>query len=59
MGRLSLFASAVLALILGGCAAQPRDATRSSPAAAARLERDCPAGSFLGTMTVNCPQRVE
>ncbi|RYB06438.1 hypothetical protein D3272_06755 [Lichenibacterium ramalinae] len=59
MGRLSLVAAAILALALGGCAAQPRTATRSSPADAARLERECPAGSFLGTMTVNCPQRVE
>lgn len=53
-------AAALLALGLGGCAGGLRGpATPLDPAAGPRLARDCPAGTFLGTMTINCPQRVD
>ena len=58
-GRLAL-AAALIALGLCGCAAGLRGpATPVTPAGAARLQRECPAGTFLGTMSINCPQPVE
>lgn len=46
----------LMTLLVGGCAPQ-REAPITA-AEAARLRDRCPPGTFLGTMTSNCPEIV-
>lgn len=44
-------------LALAGCARDAEPTTFAVPrAAAADIRMTCPPGTFIGTMTVNCPQ---
>ena len=50
-------ATLALTLALGGCARDAEPTTFAVPrAAAAEIRMTCPPGTFIGTMTVNCPQ---
>ena len=50
-------AALALAVALGGCARDAEPSTFAIPrAAAAEIRMTCPPGTFVGTMTVNCPQ---
>jgi ABC-type uncharacterized transport system auxiliary subunit len=50
-------AAAALAATLAGCARDAPPATFAVPrAAAAEIRMACPPGTFIGTMTVNCPR---
>lgn len=45
------------ALALAGCARDAQPVTFAVPrAAAAQIRMTCPPGTFIGTMTANCPQ---
>lgn len=46
-----------LATALAACARDAEPTTFAVPReAAARIRMTCPAGTFIGTMTANCPQ---
>ena len=50
-------AGVALAASSAGCARDAEPATFAVPrAAAAEIRMTCPPGTFIGTMTVNCPQ---
>ena len=46
----------LVALLAGGCA--PHRDSPLTAAAAARLIERCPPGTFMGSMTSNCPEIV-
>ena len=54
--RLLLVALPLVTLLAGGCA--PRRDPPITAAEAARLRERCPPGTFMGTMTSNCPEIV-
>jgi len=50
-------AGIALAALLAGCARDEEPRTFAVPrAAAARIRMVCTPGTFIGTMTANCPQ---
>ena len=51
-------AALALVIALAGCARDAEPTTFAVPrAAAAEIRMTCPPGTFIGTMTVNCPSR--
>lgn len=58
-GRAAARSAAALSLAaaLSGCARDAEPTNFAVPrAAAAEIRMTCPPGTFIGTMTVNCPQ---
>ena len=49
------FGLVVLGLVLGACSA---DVTRALPTPGAQRQPPCQAGTFLGSMTLTCPEVV-
>lgn len=56
LGGASALTAALMA-VLAGCARDAEPTTFAVPrATAAQIRMTCPPGTFIGTMTVDCPQ---